>query len=79
MELDLPFLDFVERRYEGEVAEQLSAYYNDRLERFKVKLLDIYEKNASNNDNQLQLLRIDTARKHELKKVIILDNKLEVI
>ena len=30
LELDPPFLDYVTRRYKGEVAEELSAFYADR-------------------------------------------------
>lgn len=40
LDLDLPFLDYVARRYEGDVTQDLTAYYMDRLQRFKAELLE---------------------------------------
>ncbi len=80
LDLDLPFLDYVARRYEGEVAEELSAFYADRLERFKVKLLSLYEKERGQyNENNLRLLVLGKSRSIDFKKLIIDDGKLEVV
>jgi serine/threonine protein kinase len=80
LELDLPFLDYVTRRYKGEVAEELSAFYADRLERFKVQLLTLYEnEETSYNDTHLKLLVVGNGRRIELKQLLIDDGKLEVL
>ena len=78
--MDLPFLDYVTRRYKGEVAEELSAFYADRLERFKVQLLTLYEnEETSYNDTHLKLLVVGNGRRIELKQLLIDDGKLEVL
>jgi hypothetical protein len=79
LELDLPFMDYVERRYQGEVAEELSAYYIDRLERFKVKLLDYYHSKGRDNNQFLRLLRIGSDRKFVIMQVLISNGCLEVL
>ncbi|SHI78995.1 protein kinase domain-containing protein [Desulfofundulus thermosubterraneus] len=80
MELDLPFLDYVARRYEGDVAEELSAYYADRLERFKVELMHLYNENRKQHDQQhLQLLRVGPDRRFQVMKVLVSDASLEVL
>jgi serine/threonine protein kinase len=78
MILDLPFLDYVARRYEGEVTGDLSQYYADRLERFKVKLLELYNKNNTNEQN-LQLLAAGTDRSFRIIKITVADGNLEVM
>jgi hypothetical protein len=74
--LELPFLDYVIRRFEGEVAESLTAFYAHRLERFKARLLDCYASSLS--DNSLRLLRIGKGRGFQLMKVIFSGDQLEV-
>lgn len=78
MDLDLPFLDYVARRYEGEVAEKLSAYYADRLERFKVALLNVYV-NRQKDEQALLMLRIGADRKFTVMKGLISGGSLEVL
>lgn len=80
LELDLPFLDYVARRYRGEIAEELSAFYADRLERFKVALLTLYEQEqAYQSEKELRLLVIRKGRRFELKRLLLHDGKLEVL
>jgi serine/threonine protein kinase len=77
LELDLPFLDYVARRYEGEIAEELSSYYSDRLNKFKVRLL-----NTANNDvddSRLSLLSFGADRAFKVIDLTFLNDKLEVI
>lgn len=79
MDLDLFFLDFVARRYEGEIAQELTAYYADRLERFKVGLLRTRQEAGPPDENQLRLLRIGPDRRFEVIEVAITDQGLEVL
>lgn len=79
MKLDLPFFDYVARRYEGEVTEELSAYYADRLERFKVELIEHFYTGTDKEDQHLRLLMIDTDRKFKLMRMAVDENKLEVL
>jgi serine/threonine protein kinase len=77
LELDLPFLDYVARRYRGEVAEELSVFYMDRLQKFKVMLL----KNLDNTpqDGHIELLSMAGSRKFETLSVKVADEHMEVI
>lgn len=79
MELDLPFFDYVWRRYEGDVTEELSAFYADRLERFKVRLIEHNYKIRNEEELQLRLLLIGTNRKFKFMKINIDENCLEVL
>ena len=79
MELDLPFFDYVWRRYEGDVTEELSAFYADMLERFKVRLIEHYYKVKGKEDFYLWLLMVGTDRKFKFMKVAVNDNSLEVL
>ncbi|MDR9756353.1 MAG: protein kinase [Thermoanaerobacterales bacterium] len=74
MKLELPFLDFIARRYQGNVAEELSAYYANRLEQFKVKLLAASEQ----KDGYLTLLRIRYGGSFDVIKIHVSDDSLEV-
>ncbi len=76
--LDLPFLDYVARRYQGEVAEQLSAYYADRLEQFKVKLLE-KDEGRRKELHSLQLLYIGANRNFKVMTINVAGNRLEVL
>ncbi len=79
MDLDLPFFDYVARRYEGEVTEELSAYYADRLEQFKVGLIKHFYTNKDKEDQHLRLLMIGTDRKFKFMKMAVDENNLEVL
>ena len=79
--LDLPFLDYVLRRHEGEIAEELSANYVKRLDRFKVELLDAVGSDCASGgagDSGLTMLRIGSD--YELRTITIRrsGNSLEV-
>jgi hypothetical protein len=74
MKLELPFLDFIARRYQGNVAEELSAHYANRLEQFKVKLLAASEQ----KDDYLTLLRIRYGGSFDVIKIHVSDDSLEV-
>ena len=78
LELKLPFLDYVYRRYKGEIAEQVSAFYANRLEKFKVKLMEQYKESSSSDDQILRLLLIGKDRKLEVMKLSVNHNQLEV-
>lgn len=77
LELDLPFLDYVARRYRGEVAEELSVFYMDRLQRFKIKLLE--NLNNISGDDHLELLSIAGSRSFEIISIKIDNDNLEGI
>ncbi|WP_054693270.1 hypothetical protein [Syntrophomonas palmitatica] len=77
LELDLPFLDYVARRYQGEVAEELSVFYIDRLQRFKVMLLENF-RNTS-REGQFELLSMAGSRSFENISIKIDGERLEVI
>ncbi|MFZ5590707.1 MAG: hypothetical protein ACOY81_02725 [Bacillota bacterium] len=42
LELSLPFMDYVARRHRGELTADLSAFYANRLQRFKAQLIKHY-------------------------------------
>ena len=81
LELDLPFFDYVARRYEGEMTHELSAYYANRLEDFKGKLLRVCseEPHLKEGSDMLYLLRIRPDRRFEKLKLFIYEDELEVI
>jgi len=80
LELDLPFFDYVARRYEGEIAQELSAYYSNRLEDFKGKLLKECSKNfQEDKSDTLYLLRIRPDRRFEELNLQVSEDGLEVI
>lgn len=78
LELDLPFLDYVACRYQGEVAEQLSAYYADRLEQFKAQLLE-EGGGKPGEQHSLQLLHIGANRNFQVVTVNVTGDHLEVL
>ncbi|OPL12258.1 MAG: hypothetical protein AVO34_07615 [Firmicutes bacterium ML8_F2] len=75
LHLDLPFLDYVAKHYEGEIAEELSAYYADRIERFKIELLESYQ---NHDEDTLRLLMIGSDRKFSVIKFVMDNDRLEV-
>lgn len=80
LELDLPFFDYVARRYQGERTHELSMYYANRLEDFKAKLLLEYRKKSRLGSNHtLRLLRIRSDRRFEELRLNLEENRLEAI
>jgi len=77
LELDLPFLDYVARRYRGQVTEEMSVFYMDRLQRFKVMLLEVLDNTLQ--DGHIELLSMAGTRKFEIINIKIADEHLEVI
>lgn len=78
LELDLPFLDYVFRRYEGQISHELSGYYANRLQDFKGKLL----KSAGTEPNvsdKLCLLRIRPDRTFEQLVMTVQEDRLGVV
>jgi len=74
--LDLPFLDFVARRYQGEIAEQISSFYEDRLDLFKAMLLD---KKGNDEEESLTLLKVGSAESFQVLNIRVTDDALEVL
>lgn len=72
--LDLPFLDYVNRRFVGEIAQRIQTFYVDRLEKFKVKLLS----EAQQKSNDMILVRLQLNHKFKSQTFSIAGNKLEV-
>lgn len=78
--LDLPFFDYVAKRYEGDLTYQLSAYYANRLEDFKGKLIkSCTDSSKPSEDEELRLLRILSNRGFEELTLCVGQNKLEVV
>lgn len=75
--LDLPFLDFVARRYRGEVGEHLSAFYADRLQRFEAALLK--QQGAPSDAEVLHLLRIGRGRELHPVRIEFDGDRMEVL
>lgn len=78
MTLSLPFFDFIARRYDGEIAEELSAHYATRLEQFKVDLLNIYRHQKRDEEKDLTLIRVRYGGGFDAIKVHVSDASLEV-
>lgn len=74
--LDLPFLDFVARRYQGEIAERISQFYEDRLDLFKAMLLD---KKGNIEEDKLALLKVGSSESFQVLTVRVNDDVLEVL
>jgi hypothetical protein len=72
--LELPFLDYVTRRYQGEIAENISVFYAQRLERFKVALLKRYPQTGDN----IELIRIGDEHRLNPITITVRNDKLEV-
>lgn len=73
--LDLPFLDYVTNRFHGEIAQRLQSFYTDRLERFKVQLLDARGDDPGKN---MMLIRLQLNHKFKSQTVSVCDKVLEV-
>ena len=77
--LDLPFFDYVARRYDGDMTYQLSAYYSNRLDDFKAKLLQADTSSFRKKTNSLQLMRIRPDRGFDELNLLVSEDELEVI
>ena len=79
LDLDLPFLDYVDRRHQGEVSSQLSAHYADRLERFQAKLIAASAGSRPAEDS-LKLLSLGAGGRLRLVELRLADSGyLEVV
>jgi hypothetical protein len=76
LRLDLPFLDYVMQRNQGEIGRDLQASYIDRLERFKGQL--IRKANAGQGDD-IMLVRLQTNLTFRKQIYAVRENRLEVI
>lgn len=79
LELDLPLLDYIARRHDGEIAEELSPYYADRLEQFKVELMENYTVKNEPVADEMCLLRIGADRRFQIVRMMISGERLEVL
>lgn len=63
LELNLPFLDYVARRYRGELTADLTAFYANRLQRFKAELIRYYQNSRQPaGEDEGHLLRLAAGR-----------------
>jgi hypothetical protein len=74
--LDLPFLDYVLMRSEGEIGQRLKRGYLDRLDYFKNLLLDRLSTEPS---EEMRLIQLNHDGKLEQFRVMISDNNLEIV
>lgn len=74
--LDLPFLDFVLMRSEGELGQRLNRGYLDRLERFKNLLLNRLSQEPS---EEMRLIQLNNDGKLQQFRVMISDDLLEIL
>lgn len=77
LNLALPFLDYVRMRQQGETGQNLQTSFSDRIEYFKAQLIRINPSDRSAND--MVLLRLQTDHRFREHRIIVADNKLEVI
>lgn len=73
LDLDIAFLDYVERRYQGELAGSLSAAYTQRLETFKTALVV-----RNRQKEQITLVRTLADKNTSLYSCIFNNGKLVV-
>jgi len=75
--LELPFLDYVQMRQHGEAGQPLQTSFSDRLEYFKAQLIRL--KGNAQRENEIVLLRLQANHSFKEHRVIVEDNKLEVM
>ena len=73
--LNLPFLDYVMMRNQGEVGRSLQASYVDRLERFKGELI---RRSKSRKSDGIMLVRLRTNNTFRRQVFSIRGNRMEV-
>ena len=77
LELELPFLDYVMMRHQGETGQPLQNAFADRLEFFKTQLIKLNKPNKDKNN--IILLRLQTNHTFQEHSLYVGENKLEVI
>ena len=73
--LNLPFLDYMMLRQQGEVGKLLQLTYVDRLERFKNRVLTVARRS---NEHEILLLRLNTDHRFQQQRFSVTHGKLEV-
>lgn len=73
--LDLPFLDYVFSREQGEVGETLQTAFADRLERFKAELIELCKED---NEDEMLLVRLLTDNEFRCQRYAVFEDSLEV-
>jgi serine/threonine protein kinase len=74
--LELPFLDYVMMRHNGETGQPLQTAFSDRLDRFKTEIVTLSK--TDEEDQTVMLLRLQTNRTFREQKLFVGDEKLEV-
>jgi hypothetical protein len=74
LELELPFLDYVTQRHNGDLGGLIQANYIDRLERFKAQLL-----RCAGVQDGMMLVRLQTNYRFATQRFSIRSSRLEVI
>ena len=69
LQLDLPFLDFVMLRHEGEIGQRLNMAFLDRLDRFKGSLLVHYGPKSGDASSELEVLQQLQGDQIEIRKL----------
>lgn len=77
LKLELPFLDYVRMRQQGEAGQPLKTSFSDRLEYFKAQLLRL--KKFEQRENNMLLLRLQADHSFKEHRVIVENNTLEVM
>ncbi|MCF7708072.1 MAG: protein kinase [Verrucomicrobia bacterium] len=75
LQLELPFLDYVMSRNQGEIGECLDACFTDRLERFKGQIL---ARCGTGTDHNLMLVRLKTSHEFKRQMIAVGGDRLEV-
>lgn len=75
LDLNLPFLDYVLARHQGQVGETLQAAYSNRLERLKA---DLIEHCQSNSEEEMILVRLRTNHTFRRQHFKVVQERLEV-
>jgi hypothetical protein len=77
LKLELPFLDYVMMRHNGEIGQALKTSFVDRLERFKAQLIKLARTNS--DDPKVMLLRLQTNHTFQEHQIFMTGEKLEVM
>ena len=78
LQLDLPFLDFVMLRHEGEIGQRLNMAFLDRLDRFKGSLLAHYGPKSDDPSSELELLQQLQGDRIDIRKLFFDGDKVRV-
>ena len=74
LRLEIPFLDYVMKRNQGEIGRNLQTSYVDRLEKFKAQLIRL----AGSRGDNIMLVRLRTNHTFRRQIYAVRSNKLEV-